>query len=184
MPEDEKQQEIVKKYFESDKKNKLKQCIYEEKTSGDDIEWFFNGENWCYFEEKEVRDTFSEEYSKEMKTGESGKKYKTVYNFISKRHKTFNKNCSILDLSFKNYMLWNYHNFKNIDVINDEDVELYISKYLKLKDEQGNLTIDEFNSFLVQEQEEIKQKVKKQQSNGCIGCLALIIIIIIFKLIF
>ena len=175
-------QVIVQKYFETQKNSNLKQCIYEEKSSGDDIEWFFDSENWCYFEEKETRDKFSEEYNKEMKTGETGKQYKTVHELVQKRHKTFNKNCTILDLSFKNYMLWHYHNFKNIDVIDDEDIELYISKYLKSKEENKNLTVNEFNYLLVQEEKIKGDKIKAQQQ-GCVnkgcGCLTSIFFLIL-----
>lgn len=178
MPEDEKQQEIVKDYIEAEKNNKLKQCIYEEKTSGDNVEWFFDVENWCYFEEKEVRDTFSEEYNKEIKTGGTGKQYKTVYKLISKRHKTFNKNCTILDLSFKNYMLWNYHKFKNIDEIDNEEIELYISKYLKWKNAQDNFSIEAFNNFLIQEQKENELRAKAEIL-GCFGWFLTIIFLFI-----
>ena len=139
----ENQQEIVKEYFEKQKDSKLMLCIYQESLEDDDIEWFYDGEDWCFIKEAEVKNANSN-------TSEE------VYQIIRKANKKFNKDCYIETLSFRNYMIYQCLNTYCTDYISTYQAQKFIDKFLKLKkknEAQGlSYTIAEYTGYVKQKQ--------------------------------
>lgn len=139
----ENQQQIVTEYFEKQKDSKLMLCIYQESLEDDDIEWFYDGENWCFIKETEVKNAgpnLTEE----------------VYEIIRKADKKFNKDCYIETLSFRNYMIYQCLNLHHKDYISTKQAQKFIDKFMDLKktnEEQGlNYTMVDYIKYVTQKQ--------------------------------
>lgn len=167
--------DIIEKYKQAKETEKLTPCIYEERDSGDDREWFQDEENnWCYIETKYIKDEYSEDKKAKVE----------VYNIVRKRIKTFNKKCSVQSLSFEYFMVLKY-----IEIYDDKqpyvsDVQRYfIERYIIRKKENPSIKIEDFLKDMKQEKIQDELNAKKLEINtykGCgIGCLVVIAIIIL-----
>ncbi len=168
---EEKEQEIIKEYFEKQQESKLKLCIYEERET-EDREWFYDGENWCYLEKVFIKDEYSEEKGAKVE----------VFRLKKKRIKTFPKNSSVQSLSFEYFMA-----LKAIEYYEEEepyvsDVENYTKKYLNMKKENPNITVDEFDEILKSEKIETLKKTKEQTFGCLMWGITIILIFFCFPL--
>lgn len=162
---------IIQQYFDTEKTNPLKQCIYEEKETGDDREWFFFNDNWCYFELKQERDKDFEDCEDKSK-----KIYKNVYKLVSKRHKTFKKTCSIIDLSFGYYFILQYFDYYKCESIDETELESLKDKYYKHKNETNSPNIIDFFKAHDEQKQQLQKQINENVGKGCAGCFLVLLI--------
>lgn len=168
------EQEIVKEYFQQQEKEKFKLCIYEEKASGD-IEWFYNGNEWCYLKQKKYKEKIGDET------------YSGIKLYVEKKRiKTFGKKCHIIKMSFDNFMALDYMSFKNVDLVDLDELHLYSNNFMKIKKEKESeniiYTLDDYHKQIIQDEENAEKKAKEILI-GCLGWLScLILFLLAFKL--
>lgn len=142
----ENEQEIVKEYFEKQKNSKFKLCIYEEKASRD-IEWFYdaNTDEWCYLKQKNKR--------------YQGETYE-MFSIERKRFKTFGKKCHVAKMSSVYFMMINAFDGFETDELTVDDVKNYTEWFKKEKENNRDLTLNEFNQIL---------RDRRSKNRGCLS---------------
>ena len=172
------EQEIVKEYFQQQEKEKFKLCIYEEKASSD-VEWFYNGAEWCYLKQKKYKEKIGDET------------YSGIKLYVEKKRvKTFGKKCHIMKMSFDNFMALDYMNFKNVGWVDLEELHHYANKFMKIKKEKETeniiYTLDDYHKQITQEKENIEKEAKENLISclGWLGCVILLLLAFKFKFLF
>lgn len=164
------QQDIIDEYIKKQEDSDLMLCIYEEKNSGDDIEWFLCNGQWSYFQEKEEKD---------KETGE----YYDCIKLIQRTTKKFPKTKSHVEkISFTNYMYMEFCKYKGIDEFSTHIASLYMQGYLEYKKEFVNSNVDEYNEYLDEQEKEFAIEQENRAAFEFFKQVCWIVVIIAFLL--
>lgn len=175
---DNNEQEIVKEYFQQQENESMMLCIYEEKA-GQDIEWYYDGFEWCYIKQKKYREKIDDET------------YTGIKLFVEKKRvKTFGKKCHIMKISFDNFMTLDYMKFKNVSSVDLDTVHFYANRFMKIKKEKEAqnevYTLEDYHKQIIQENEKLEQEAKENLI-GCLGWICSVILLLFalkFKFLF
>lgn len=169
---DEELQEIVKEYFKQQEESKLMLCIYEEKASND-IEWYYDGYDWCYLKTKKYKEKIGDETI-----------WGTKLIVEKKRIKTFIKKCHVVSMSFDNYMAIDYMKFKNVDNVDTDIIHHYANNFMKLKKEKSgegiNFTINDYHEYLKHKEIENEKQIQVGCRNFFLWILTTLLILVSF----
>lgn len=167
--QDNNEQEIIQEYFKQQKETNLTLCIYEEKASND-IEWYYDGYDWCYLKIKKYKEKIDDETY-----------YGEKFIVEKKRIKTFGKKCHIVTMSYDNFMAIDYMKYKNVEEVDVETAHEYANNFMKLKKEKQQENIDffieDYHEYLKQQEIKNREEIQAGCRDFVLWCITIILAI-------